>query len=1739
MPSHLDRLRFDASFDSVEAIAQRYGITAEEATELLALAHEQEDTSADVMDVVASLVHARTRNRRRPGAPGSTSIRSAYGIRVFDSDVGRASETLRLATSLSSALELTSNLDIHVDGLAECRTNREGTTGLFDNGIVYLNPSTFQPSTPSGRRLIAHELTHAAQHRVGLGIVIPGAAEAEADYMGSLFARGSRVHAPTQRLATGFARDEGRTAASQEATFLKRPPPLPMVVNYDGLVFRPPDEMRWAAGMSKSLQLLAITLKRLVGSSYTPALARAAQTYMAGRMRAIGSVRGNAVDDEKMPRVLRVQPGTATALIHWLRGEPNKLKVRLKPKELQLLFALTDSRQIWRHRHLSKHRLPLWYSPVLFRTQTVNLQVEPLLMVFRAKMAEFEANKNETTKTAAIAAIDAVIEKLLPDATLLEGIRADASITDHGVYRGMWHLPAATKGEKIAPIGAQSQIDIRAALAVLQQARTNAAAGATARAGGGGASAARRTLLDGAAHILRKHNFDESATGSAQLRDNESRANTPPIPSTLRAYPALQPPFFDKAAGASHKFMMSLHYQDVFDALAGKYDNHYKWEVIRIPEDKWENLTKTAEDQKVKGYRPKWGDVIGQRVSRQGRYFAADAKRVIGAVEGIEAVLGGYGAGGLTLAAAARGLAVIGEVISTFIAMITEPSNERTIPLKGSGLFVVRCTATRMTHAKDAQVIRASSVAWLPVWVRAPANMSAQRLEFQLRGRSASENRLREIAEELKNPTLSANDRAGLIDERKRIQKTLTGSLGDQLQQERDALLSRKAELERGTGDDAAPLQLRQINKRLDELKEILKLRAERHAKYQVAGLESPLRLLAVFAGDKGKTIHLGLEVIQRPAPAERFRYRAIDATTKKGSEADGKTEKTRADAIASAVQLLLEKRTGYGRGYVTIHIPPRGGRILSVAADADASKLMRTIRIEATGAAIAMEGIESLATIVSVAAIAAVPLTGGASLAILLPVGAIGAIPSAYRLADRASTGTLSMDMATAMDIVNIVGGVAGLGQASGLRVINLRGAMMIVGLGSDGMGVALAGAQFLDAIEQIDPKAPRGLRRAMLMELIGQQLVSLGMHVGASLARRGAHLKAQATGAGAAHDALPRAAAALHSQFEAKAGRKTPLLEDPALKGNTVEVRYDIDGYGLVTNVRVAFAKGVNFDLVMSKAPTVATLRKFSGVSALVRNLMDRIAVMVTGKKPPKPGTRAWDAKRAIEQIPADIATYQKRVLDGKLSAADADVKIADLQAQLKRHERDLNDLSASDRKITSRDTTATAVGKNYPKPPKGHYYLRDGSGYRLVRTPTSDEVPKRLKKTPSGWTFEEVPLAARKPKPNSETVEPIRKQLAEIHPEHTFELAKEGGDLIRIDDQLNMHPDLIGELGGKRRWKDMLSAIAELKANGGDISKLSKDAQALIKRYRLADSTAGARKTQRAFADEILKELGYMTADGTYTSEQIRQTFGQLSDGDVGSLRLISDALKGKHNRPLAAQAMRYAIETIRAEGTPLALREIDARVQMWWQVVQPRGKHRWQAWVAAEKAERASWHKAKLPTEERKTKQKALEKRHFGDRPPSKLSAMQIAAAEFSGTKGHARLQGEYSDERRQLKGRVGQTKSPFNVDHTTLVTELRKNPPTFGSEATALYHARKHADEVPKAERTGQEYADYHRSLEKTIQEATPTIESAWDGGKRLIFRRKVDSNTMEAIVHVTRENTAVVLTFGHAKARTE
>jgi hypothetical protein len=132
------------------------------------------------------------------------------GAAVKDDDLGRAAGTRRLVAELAPRLGLRpEDVDVRMDEDACARAGAIGTSGLMQDGRIFLRPTAFDPQEAQGRELLAHELTHVAQREAGKGgrpLAPASAAEVEAHGLATRLAAGQGVAAvqyglPLERLA--------------------------------------------------------------------------------------------------------------------------------------------------------------------------------------------------------------------------------------------------------------------------------------------------------------------------------------------------------------------------------------------------------------------------------------------------------------------------------------------------------------------------------------------------------------------------------------------------------------------------------------------------------------------------------------------------------------------------------------------------------------------------------------------------------------------------------------------------------------------------------------------------------------------------------------------------------------------------------------------------------------------------------------------------------------------------------------------------------------------------------------------------------------------------------------------------------------------------------------------------------------------------------------------------------------------------------------------------------------------------------------------------------------------------------------------------------------------------------------------------------------------------------------------------------------------------------------------------
>lgn len=648
------------------------------------------------------------------------------GARVRDPDPVRRALTLAEIGPLAWALELAPEvIDVRVDDDAATYTARHGARGLAEDGVVYLAPDAYRPDTAAGRYLLGHELAHIAQsRRTGDGTADGrDAAEFEANVIAEAYAAGRSFAPPRATLSASAARD---TDAKTEEDLLKNPVQYSVAIDPLGLRFDPAYKgQKWKGGLPKAKQAMAGALMRLCGGKYTPSLVKEALAVVA-QAQVSGNIVGDATQNEPVDGPYTILAPVAKDLLRWLKVSKG-IDPKINAEQMDKLESIDAAQAAWGlHRQFLNSgdarawKLPRWYrEPEMYLQIVVKLNTQ--LAAFRA--ARDAHQKDPAKEPERDAAFKALGDEVNRFAQTLDAIRADAALVDEEAYRGLWGMPArdprAPRGQD-PPVAETSEPRLESATRFLIECYSEQALAEEART----SHDARLKLLKNWATRM-KYVDPEAATGDVDLRDRPSTSNVPPLKSQLDTYPALQAPFYDRAAGSESFFRMNLTFEDVWQAF-GHFD--YKWELIRVPEDSWDKHKATAEDQKNQGWQPTPWDTLKQRWRRDMASNEEDMKTVMG---GLSVALGPPGLGATDIGGVNLALSEIGSLITTFFEGVAFPLNSRMIPLPTPGLFVVRCSAVpgKPRDPKDTAFVRAPSVAWLPVWVRTAEDMTQKRTE--------------------------------------------------------------------------------------------------------------------------------------------------------------------------------------------------------------------------------------------------------------------------------------------------------------------------------------------------------------------------------------------------------------------------------------------------------------------------------------------------------------------------------------------------------------------------------------------------------------------------------------------------------------------------------------------------------------------------------------------------------------------------------------------------------------------------------------------------------------------------------------------------------------------------------------------------------------------------------------------------------------------------------------------------
>jgi hypothetical protein len=401
----------------------------------------------------------------------------------------------------------------------------------------------------------------------------------------------------------------------------------------------------------------------------------------------------------------------------------------------------------------------------------------------------------------------------------------------------------------------------------------------------------------------------------------------------------------------------------------------------------------------------------------------------------------------------------------------TDPDYEREVPFPNhDGYYLVRCIAQpRQIGDGDNAVIRMPSVAVKVVEVKEitarstselnaqDQNLQAAILELLISFRTSTDATQLAALRRMLNIKIqeAAQSNRSFLQEQvtRREAELVRPDLGDALRQkitEELDLLRRgtaagsglisniiaqqialkEQELANVIARGAGPFAERDIRRQLDQLRSRLATAQAREAEMQGEG-QPIVRPQAVFVNEEdGQTVPLLIEIGQIGSrhTARGYTMRVSDITGSSSDQHDA-IGRTRAEAVRHA----LNEYAGhfpYGRGYLTVRFPT--GMNYGITAPI-------TVRCNPRDTAQASERLDELLQILAIVGL----LIPGVGVA----VAAVGAAVSAGRLLSRVNNHTFAWDSNAVMDVLNIVGAVAGgVSQMSGFRLARAQRMFAVV---------------------------------------------------------------------------------------------------------------------------------------------------------------------------------------------------------------------------------------------------------------------------------------------------------------------------------------------------------------------------------------------------------------------------------------------------------------------------------------------------------------------------------------------------------------------------------------------------------------------------------------------------------------------------------------------------------------------
>jgi hypothetical protein len=223
---------------------------------------------------------------------------------------------------------------------------------------------------------------------------------------------------------------------------------------------------------------------------------------------------------------------------------------------------------------------------------------------------------------------------------------------------------------------------------------------------------------------------------------------------------------------------------------------------------------------------------------------------------------------------------------------------------------------------------------------------------------------------------------------------------------------------------------------------------------------------------------------------------------------------------------------------------------------------------------------------------------------------------------------------------------------------------------------------------------------------------------------------------------------------------GRVT-VHRGPPPEAHEVRVHYETDSLGLITDVYVRAGPSATPQAVAMHARTVRLMEGYRGFSGAARILWARLRALVSRRGSVTPGSALWEATLEVEKLPRIIAERARQLQESGFDPEvqrDLQADLEHLQRELERHratvEQGIEEIGEGFVAATVPRSNAAAIKAGRPPlvgadAAPGHYYYEAAPGrFELRQYASSNDPPKRVEyDTATGrWRVVDRPARVR---------------------------------------------------------------------------------------------------------------------------------------------------------------------------------------------------------------------------------------------------------------------------------------------------------------------------------------------------------------------------------------------------------